>query len=183
LLTLLCELTQENVDITIKDMRSLIGYFDLDPNRVFDLVLESFEMRPTVGCHIQLIDLFRQTNLAHILGFKFQFYHASGAEGYNEHVTPASLYRVAALLIASEKLTLDELQPHLWPPLSVLRLIWCLKCTSCRPLKSWFCYSESHKAKEETVLAEAKAYGVVNLASSANEATEEAQKLEKQVTK
>ena len=41
--------------------------------------------------------------------------------------------------------------------------------------------SKSQKMKEEAVLAEAKAYGVVNLATSADPAAEAAMELEQQV--
>ena len=34
---------EDSVNHVIKNMKSLIGYFDLDPNRVFDLVLEAYE--------------------------------------------------------------------------------------------------------------------------------------------
>ena len=115
LLTLLCELNEDNVECSICDMQSLIGYFELDPNRVFDLVLDSFELRTNVQSHLKLIGLFRRTNLAHILGFKFQFYHGVSDE------TPDSLYCVTALMIASNHVTLEELHPHLWPSPAAMR--------------------------------------------------------------
>ena len=56
LVTELCRpLTPDSVAVTIRNMRTLIGYFRLDPNRVLDLVLEAFELvrvpvNGSVGC-------------------------------------------------------------------------------------------------------------------------------------
>ena len=56
------------------------GCFDLDPNRVIDVMLESFECRP----HLQdfYLPLLRSyvsdaVTLCHILGFRFHFYSVS----------------------------------------------------------------------------------------------------------
>lgn len=53
------------------------GCFDLDPNRVLDVLLESFECRP----HLEnfYVPLFKEyvtehKTLCHILGFKFRFF-------------------------------------------------------------------------------------------------------------
>lgn len=59
-------------------MVSLIpGCFNLDPNRVLDIILESFERRPDESdFFIPLVRTYtndRET-LCHILGFKFHFY-------------------------------------------------------------------------------------------------------------
>jgi THO complex subunit 2 len=37
------ELSESNVESVIGTVQSLVGYFDLDPNRVLDLVLEAYE--------------------------------------------------------------------------------------------------------------------------------------------
>jgi THO complex subunit 2 len=149
LITLLGSLTQDNVDSTIQDMRALIGYFDLDPNRVFDLVLENFEMNPEVD-HFKLIDQFRASNLAHILGFKFQFYVGENAKKEPEIAqTPDSLYRMTALLVAGGKVTLDELYPHLHPAPAVMQ--------------------KRYQARETSFMKAASTFGVTNLAASSQE--------------
>lgn len=53
------------------------GCFDLDPNRVLDVLLESFECRPHLEKYY--VPLFKEyvterKTLCHILGFKFRFY-------------------------------------------------------------------------------------------------------------
>lgn len=62
---------------SINHVRSLIGYFDLDPNRVLDIILDVFEIRrDAVALFIELLHLFEPdlVDLAHILGHKFHFY-------------------------------------------------------------------------------------------------------------
>ncbi|GFY90923.1 similar to THO2 [Actinidia rufa] len=39
-------------------IKSLIGHFDLDPNRVFDIVLECFELQPSNSVFLDLIPIF-----------------------------------------------------------------------------------------------------------------------------
>ena len=83
--------------MTTRAIQSLIGTFDLDPNRALDLVLDAFESRfdgkykNTVDekvysseTHLHgfkpLFDLFRQENIAQVLGFKFQNHLVECAE-------------------------------------------------------------------------------------------------------
>ena len=62
---------------TLKVIKSVIGYFNLDPNRVLDIILESFECQ--LDQHeffVELLRLFtpdRQT-MNELLGFKYKFY-------------------------------------------------------------------------------------------------------------
>ena len=58
-------------------IKSIIGYFNLDPNRVLDIILESFECQ--LDQHHFFVDLLRdytpdQKTLNELLGFKFKFY-------------------------------------------------------------------------------------------------------------
>ncbi|CAM9479324.1 unnamed protein product [Chrysoparadoxa australica] len=94
-----------------ENVLSLIGYFDLDPNRCFDLVLEGLEHDLTNVSLLKLVSEFRTTSLAHIVGFKFAFHSKPSSRAR----TPQSLYRLAGLLIASGKLQLEDLLPHLSP--------------------------------------------------------------------
>ena len=109
--------------------QSLIGYFDLDPNRVFDVVLQAFEVNLKNSAYLRIIEVcltraqfkassnslsiqvFQQEFLPHIVGFKFQYYHRK-----KDIQTPQTLYRLSAELIKSGYLSLDLLMPHMWPP-------------------------------------------------------------------
>lgn len=106
--------TVENVPVVKKDLVALIGYFELDPNRVFDHVLEVFEGNIDNDCYLDIISLFKLANLPHILGFKFQYYQREETMLKNEK-TPESLYVLAAKLIVKEKCSLEEIIPHLLP--------------------------------------------------------------------
>ncbi|KAK7500593.1 hypothetical protein BaRGS_00008168 [Batillaria attramentaria] len=114
---LIVELNQEiteqvTPESVLQHIKSLIGCFDLDPNRVIDVMLESFECRP----HLQdfYLPLLRAyvpdtLTLCHILGFRFHFYSPEDSE------TPESLFQVAALLLKNGLVDLDRLYPHLLP--------------------------------------------------------------------
>ncbi|CAI5743498.1 unnamed protein product [Peronospora destructor] len=107
--------TKSQLEPTKTDLMALIGFFDLDANRVLDLVLDVYEMHPRNDCFAQLLEIFKRDSLPHILGFKFQFYKRDppAIEGVT---TPRSLYRLAATLLNKGLLELDALLPHLSPP-------------------------------------------------------------------
>eukprot|EP00242_Pyramimonas_sp_CCMP2087_P000427 CAMPEP_0198227194 /NCGR_PEP_ID=MMETSP1445-20131203/108291_1 /TAXON_ID=36898 /ORGANISM="Pyramimonas sp., Strain CCMP2087" /LENGTH=151 /DNA_ID=CAMNT_0043907187 /DNA_START=3 /DNA_END=455 /DNA_ORIENTATION=+ len=67
-------ITEESAKAEICTIQSLIGFFDLDPNRVFDLYLDCFESQLTNTAFLKLMPLFSALSIAHILGFKFQHY-------------------------------------------------------------------------------------------------------------
>ncbi|KAG7391080.1 THO complex subunit 2 [Phytophthora pseudosyringae] len=105
---------KSQLEATRTDLMALIGFFDLDANRVLDLVLDAYEMHPRNDCFAQLLDIFKRGSLPHIMGFKFQFYKRDppAVEGAT---TPRSLYRLAATLLNKGLLELDALLPHLAP--------------------------------------------------------------------
>ncbi|VDP72180.1 unnamed protein product [Echinostoma caproni] len=109
---LITELSQTRgpMDAVMTQVRSLIGYFDLDPNRVLDLILDVGEFRENMS--EQLVKLIRFYNpdkldLTHILGHKFHFTQDPGS------TTPPSLYRIAAILLANGLINLDILYGHI----------------------------------------------------------------------
>lgn len=127
----------------IANIQSLIGYFDLDPNRVLDLVLETLEAMPSRVAHKGLLALFNPKYIPHMLGFKFQQYHKGG----RAEPTPLSLYRLCALLIQQGSVKFEQVLPHMGPTLEEIQTI--------------------QKKGKETMLAEAKKLGQVNLAGGA----------------
>uniref|UniRef100_A0A0E0JST0 THO complex subunit 2 n=1 Tax=Oryza punctata TaxID=4537 RepID=A0A0E0JST0_ORYPU len=116
LVTLLCQIgsdlaCQNSSSVTMSIIKSLIGHFDLDPNRVFDIVLECFELYPDNTIFYQLIPLFPKSHAAQILGFKFQYYQRLDVNS----TVPPGLFRIAALLVKSGFIDLDSLYAHLLP--------------------------------------------------------------------
>ena len=57
-------------------MFSLIGYFDIDPNRALDVVLTAFEFYPDNVNYIELIKEFKVSALASLIGSKFEIFKA-----------------------------------------------------------------------------------------------------------
>nr|NP_001366034.1 THO complex subunit 2-like [Jaculus jaculus] len=101
-------------ELILEILKSLIGCFNLDPNRVLDVILEVFECRPEYhDFFISLLESYlsmcEPQTLCHILGFKFNFYQEPNGE------TPSSLYRVAAELLQFNLIDLDDLYVHLLP--------------------------------------------------------------------
>ena len=90
----------------VANIQSLIGFFDLDPNRVLDIVLEALEAVPSRVAHRGLVGLFNPKYIPHMLGFKFQYYHGQGQ-------TPASLYHLCGLLLHQGRVQVPPLPaPH-----------------------------------------------------------------------
>ncbi|XP_072285366.1 THO complex subunit 2-like [Pyxicephalus adspersus] len=101
-------------DLILENIKSLIGCFNLDPNRVLDIILEVYECRPDYNeFFVPLIESYmgmcEPQTLCHILGFKFKFYQEPNGE------TPSSLYRVAAVLLQQNLIDLEDLYVHLLP--------------------------------------------------------------------
>ncbi|XP_065856982.1 THO complex subunit 2 isoform X2 [Euphorbia lathyris] len=115
LITLLCqgyEDTNESASATtIGIIKSLIGHFDLDPNRVFDIILECFELQPDNSIFLQLIPIFPKSHASQILGFKFQYYQRMEVNS----PVPFGLYKLTALMVKEEFLDLDSIYAHLLP--------------------------------------------------------------------
>ncbi|XP_061165363.1 THO complex subunit 2-like isoform X2 [Saccostrea echinata] len=149
---LITELNQDitekiTVEQSVENLKSLIGCFDLDPNRVLDILLESFECRP----HLEnfYVPLFKEyvterKTLCHILGFKFHF--------YKDEETPTSLYRVAALLLRHDLIDLETLYGHLLPADAKIK--------------------EYHQKEVDEAKAYARKLSVVSLAEKSEESKE-----------
>ncbi|XP_066227917.1 THO complex subunit 2-like [Saccopteryx leptura] len=100
--------------LILENIKSLIGCFNLDPSRVLDIILEVFECRPEhddffISLLESYMSMCEPQTLCHILGFKFKFYQEPNGE------TPASLHRVAAVLLQVNLIDLDDLYVHLLP--------------------------------------------------------------------
>jgi len=116
--------------------QALIGFFDLDPNRVMDLILEGFEAHVSLGTRsngspdldlklcrdvCDVLSHFKIKAVTAMVGFKLQFYQKDGKhqylhEGSNKTIiTPTSLLRMAAVLIQYGKIKLEALWPYLNP--------------------------------------------------------------------
>jgi THO complex subunit 2 len=112
---LLTELNKEYVDEasdrnSLEIVKSLIGCFNVDPNRVLDVILESFEIRPErKELYIPLLQSYMPDSsiISEVLGYKYR--------NYSEEKTPSSLYKVTAILLQHEIIALDDIYSWLSP--------------------------------------------------------------------
>ena len=96
------KLTKDNLRSYINKILCLIGFFDLDPNRVLDTTLSSFERDPYNLNYLEIIKLLNKNALPHILGFKFSYITCDDS----------GLYIVCAQLIKSGFIQLKDILSH-----------------------------------------------------------------------
>ncbi|KAK6146688.1 hypothetical protein DH2020_020557 [Rehmannia glutinosa] len=87
--TLLCQVPEASTGnasaATVGIIKSLIGHFDLDPNRVFDIVLECFELQLDNSVFVDLIPIFPK------------------------YTCTDGLYKLTALLVKKEFIDIDSI--------------------------------------------------------------------------
>ncbi len=117
------------VDAAVDEIKSLIGYFDLDPNRTCSLVLDAFAVQAHNDAFVELITkLFSAAAVTQLLGFQFSARSVvNAAEAVVENqvvenqvekspeILPTGLYTAAAKLINAGIVQLDALLGHLSP--------------------------------------------------------------------
>lgn len=112
------------------------GCFNLDPNRVLDIILESFENNPAM--HVAFINLLKaykaeDETICQIIGFKFQSLHQQEKDLLTQHqqmqtentdkldthfyqnhlkFLNSTLYIVTSYLLKYKMIDLDLLMPH-----------------------------------------------------------------------
>ena len=112
------------------------GCFNLDPNRVLDIILESFENNPSM--HVAFINLLKaykaeDETICQIIGFKFQSLHQQEKDLLTQHqqmqtentdkldthfyqnhlkFLNSTLYTVTSYLFKYKMIDLDLLMPH-----------------------------------------------------------------------
>lgn len=103
------------------------GCFNLDPNRVLDIIIESFENQPSMyETYIALLKHYKpdEETICQIVGFKFQSLAASSATAAaalsDHHKSQSSsnnesLYKITSYLLKHELIDLDALLVHLSP--------------------------------------------------------------------
>ncbi|XP_053599966.1 THO complex subunit 2 [Plodia interpunctella] len=108
------EISEETESKTLLEIiQSLIGCFNLDPNRVLDIILESFEARPHLDkLFITLIKNYMGDPqvISEVLGFKL-----GNMEVLDTYKEPPPLMTVIALLLQHQVISLDDIFPWLRP--------------------------------------------------------------------
>lgn len=88
----------------------VVGCFNLDPNRVLDVILESFEARPQHHkFFIPLIQNYMPIGsiICEVLGYKFR--------NYSDRSAPISLYTITAMLLQAHVIELNDMYSWLSP--------------------------------------------------------------------
>ncbi|KAI8833669.1 transcription factor/nuclear export subunit protein 2-domain-containing protein [Chytriomyces cf. hyalinus JEL632] len=120
----------EKATSVLEHITSLIGYFDLNPNKVLDLILDVFIANVVDNWDFFVVLLSHShwqpkpsdslngpgvmepsAVLGHILGFKFDYYNHVA----NTHVTTPQLIWVTAILVKHKLVKLEHVYPHLAP--------------------------------------------------------------------
>ncbi len=97
-------------------IKSIIGYFNLDPNRVLDIILESFECQlDRHDFFVELLRLYRpdKDTLNDLLGFKYKHYMSPGVAASAE--VPDDLFKQTSLLIQHGILDMESIYGMLGP--------------------------------------------------------------------
>jgi THO complex subunit 2 len=95
---------------SLEIVRSLIGCFNVDPNRVLDVILESFEVRlEREEFYIPLLKSYMPDSklISEVLGYKFR--------NQSEESTSFSLYQVTAILLQHGIILLNDIYSWLTP--------------------------------------------------------------------
>lgn len=108
-----------NLSGVIAEIKSLIGYFDLDPNRVSSLILDAFAVYPQNESFITLIKEFGVFKCVEFLGFRL-----SSDDGIHK-----GLYKSAALLVLHGLVSLEDLLVHFTPTEEEYKSLWSDKVT------------------------------------------------------
>ncbi|KAH8240964.1 hypothetical protein KR026_009195, partial [Drosophila bipectinata] len=121
---LITELNQDFEENTTPEsimdiIKSLIGCFNLDPNRVLDIIIESFETRPDRWqLFVPLLRSYMPTGaiICEVLGYKFCH--------FKDSKTPRSLYHVCALLLKHGVIELNDVYVWLTPNDGSIKAYW-----------------------------------------------------------
>ncbi|KAF0980635.1 hypothetical protein FDP41_013118 [Naegleria fowleri] len=104
----------ENMEISkiervTKEIVELIGFFNLEPNRVLDILLDAYEYNTENECYSSIIScLFNSQHLRHAVGFKLLGYHSSKS-------TPKSLFTMIVQLMRKKLLKFEDILDYLGP--------------------------------------------------------------------
>lgn len=109
-------LAPARVGAVLGEIKALIGYFDLDPNRACSLVFDAFTAQPHNGSFLRLASLFSADSLTQLLGFHFS------RDTTGE--LPQGLYTAAAKAIGAGLVPLEALLAHLSPKDDEITAAW-----------------------------------------------------------
>ncbi|KAL4471586.1 hypothetical protein ABPG74_008479 [Tetrahymena malaccensis] len=91
----------------------LIGYFDLDPDRVVECILDFYIFKPHAQSYQAILSHFNSKSITHFMGKKFEMFAALPEKSNNIHFKNAIL--VTAQLIKCQIIQIPSILPYLLP--------------------------------------------------------------------
>ena len=107
-------LVEDRIGTILEEIKSLIGFFDLDPNRVCSVWLDAFSSQPQNDAFLRLSLAFSPDAIVQLLGFHFT----------RERPIADGLYIIAAKMIDGGIFELESLMSHLSPSDEELQRSW-----------------------------------------------------------
>ncbi|KAL4451471.1 hypothetical protein ABPG75_007133 [Micractinium tetrahymenae] len=144
-------LTDDTVPAVLAEMKALIGYFDLDPNRCFSVLLDAFSEQPGNDAFLRLMPAFSSEAQGQMLGFHFFRCREDAAAQRPATPAPPGLYVAAAKMVREGYSSLSALMAHLAPADEELKTA----------------YAEGTKRMAEGI----SRIGIISLVSAADTAT------------
>ncbi|EFC50430.1 predicted protein [Naegleria gruberi] len=101
-------LSIQKLEQITNEIIQIIGFFNLEPNRVLDILLDAYENNLDSDVLLNLVrSLFNNQHLKHVIGFKLSSYH--------NKVTPTSLIVMIVKLMQKELFIFQDIMYYLGP--------------------------------------------------------------------
>ena len=112
----------------IEKLISLIGFFDLEPTRVLDIVLEAFKYNSENTNFIKIFEILNKNAISDVIGFKIEYLNKNSSDKNDTKL----LFTIIAQLIKFNILTIDEILVHLNPNLNEMKKIYEQRILNCK---------------------------------------------------
>lgn len=113
------KVSEANLDGILKEMKSIVGYFDLDPNRVSSLILDAYASYPENDDFISLIKGFGVQQCVQLLGFRLS----------RDNAIHKGVFRIAAILVKTGLIKLEDIMVYFSPSEDEYKSSWAEKVT------------------------------------------------------
>lgn len=74
-----------NPTLVYEGILDLIGYFDLDPDRVVESILNFYIFKPHVKNYQAILSHFNSKSITHFMGKKFEYFYSLPEKSNNIH--------------------------------------------------------------------------------------------------
>lgn len=106
--------SESNLDGIIKEIKAIVGYFDLDPNRVSSLILDAYASYPQNEDFVALITGFGVQKCVQFLGFRLS----------RDDAIHRGVFTIAAILVKRDLIQLEDLMVYFSPAEDDYKSMW-----------------------------------------------------------